>query len=54
MKKHYSHFHDRTGEETEARIFGTTYGDLESKIRDIIFIYTSELIANIKSEYIKH
>lgn len=44
---------DRTGEETEARIFGTTYGDLESKIHDIIFIYTSELIANIKSEYIK-
>lgn len=45
---------DRTGEETEARIFGTTYGDLESKIHHIIFIYTSELIANIKPEYIKH
>lgn len=45
---------DRTGEETEARIFGTTYGDLESKIHDIIFIYTSELIANIKPKYIKH
>lgn len=44
---------DRTGEETEARIFGTTYGDLESKIHDIIFDYTSELIVNIKPKYIK-